>query len=246
MRHARRLGDQQDRRLGIGVGTHDHRQHLAGWRLQGAGQVTVSEGRPRPCVHDRGAGGHRQVRSHTARFGQLGHQRHAVAVQRLHAREVRRRLGLSRQDVLHEALLAAHQLQRVAVRLLVSDRRLGDGAERLAAGAARAMRRPHLDRVRQLHEACRASPERVRARFGDALHAGRALEQVRPTQIAHEDEVAGDHADRLGRAAADIGDEIAHVLRGVARRVHGLEADVAHLEGVAVLQQRVRVGAHPA
>ncbi len=103
------------------------------------------------------------------------------------------------------------------------------------------MPRPELQVVGELLEAL----DRIEERSGRVLHrvleTRRTLQQVGPPHIAHEDEVAGEHAHRFA-GCRGVGEQEAHVLRRVTRRVQRLDEHVAHTERVAVLQQGRAVG----
>jgi hypothetical protein len=179
--------------------------------------------------------------------GREGRQRGALAedgrarlVGSLHAAEVERRVGLALEQRLDEAFLVAglHQRRPPAGELLVADGGARYGAERLAAGAARAMAGPHLDVVGQREEAVAQAGEEPLGAFEAGVDAaGGLVEQVGPADVADEDEVAGEVEAGL-LAGGAVGHQERQVLGGMPRRVDGLEPHVAELDDVAVLQQR--------
>ena len=83
----------------------------------------------------------------------------------------------------------------------------------------------------------------MRRRLRAPRDARGALEQIGPADIADEHEVARDHAHRVVRAAAAVGDLVAHMLGRMTRRVHHADLDVADLEHVAVLHEHRVVAA---
>ncbi len=95
---------------------------------------------------------------------------------------------------------------------------------------------PDLEIVGLGLEALDAPEQRPRRRFHRALDPRGALEQVGPSHVAHEDEVAGDRSDRLGRRGA-VGDEEGEVLRRVPRRMQRLDPHATHVERVPVAER---------
>src|SRR5690606_28445624 len=108
--------------------------------------------------------------------------------------------------------------------------------QRLAASGSRAVARPDLQIVRKLQEL----PGRcIEPSSGGVLlpfDPGRRFEEIRSTDVSHEDEVARHRPDRLHRSRSAIGYEKTEVLRGVTRRVQRGNLDVADAEGIPILQ----------
>ena len=99
------------------------------------------------------------------------------------------------------------------------------------------MRRPDLQPVGPFRELPDLRVERPRAGLHGAFHVRRALEQVRPADVADEDEVPRGGGDRLGRMRL-IRHEKRQMLGRMARRVHHVERHVADLDPIAMLHQR--------
>jgi hypothetical protein len=78
--------------------------------------------------------------------------------------------------------------------------------------------------------------QRPRRRVHRASDARGALEQVGPSDVADEDEIAGDGGERLG-CRLRVGDQKRDVLRGVSGRMHHIDAHAADRERIAVLKQ---------
>ena len=106
------------------------------------------------------------------------------------------------------------------------------------------MRRPDLKELRQAAE-LPLNRRKLCARggFHHADHSGRALEQVRAANIADEDEVTAGQRDEIFCAGARVTNEIAQVLRRVARRVDRAEFDVPDRKLIAVTQEAMRIAA---
>ena len=92
---------------------------------------------------------------------------------------------------------------------------------------------PDLEPLGPLIEGLQALPQRPRAALHGPLDVGGALQQVRPSHVTDEDEVAGGGGDGLvGRQP--IGDEEGDVFRRVAGRGDHVHGDPPHLDAVAV------------
>ena len=209
--------------------------------------MAITECRPRPNVDHPHA---IEVRAEFGRRGTRGdrnriEQRHAVTIPFLHTREVERWLGLTAQNALDERFLVGGQRQGWIEKPLVADGRLRHGAHGLAAGAAGAMRGPNLKMIRKFEETTGAGDECVRRFVLGSGDACRRLQEIRATEIADEDEVATDHADRGICSAAEIGDQIREVFRRVTRRMHRGESDVSNVERIAVEQYSMVVSLEP-
>lgn len=159
----------------------------------------------------------------------------------LHAGEVEGWLGLAREDEVDEALLVVGCSDRGVESPFIADGAHGDGAERFAAGAARAVGGPDLDEVGDAAQLFDCGEKASGGRFHVARVAHGGLEQIGATEIAHEHEVARGHPDGGGRVDAAVGDEQGEVLGRVPGRVDRAELDVADREGVAVFEQVVVV-----
>ena len=142
----------------------------------------------------------------------------ALAIEHLHAREVRRRLRQIGEDRAHERCLGL-VLEQLVDAALLPDGRVLRRADTRAAEGSRAMPRPDLDVVceRQEHRV-----ERVVQLVGQ--EACRILsQQIRPANGRDEERVAGQHPRRRVRRL----DENRNVLGRVPRRVKDCEAHVA-------------------
>ncbi len=156
----------------------------------------------------------------------------------LHACEVKLRLGLSVEDGVHEVVFAFEcSADHRVILTLVSDRRLRHGTQGFAAGGSGAVGGPDLHVVGHVEETLHRAVELTRRRLHHAFDFGRRFEQIGTTQVVHKCEVAGYNAHRLRSASALVGDRKGEVLGRVARRMNGLNLDVADREGVAVVKQ---------
>ena len=146
---SRQLTYQDDSLFWFDERTNHHWQHLSQRCVQRSRQMTISECRPRPRVHHHRPGRlprccmSAHVRYH-GRHRNSTKRRNPIAVQRLHARKVKRRLGLARQDVFHECGFVTHQFQHWTVGHFISNRGLRNGAKCLATSAPGSVRWPHL------------------------------------------------------------------------------------------------------
>ena len=124
-------------------------------------------------------------------------------------------------------------LERTIEAALEADRGGPLGAHALAAERAGDMPGKDLDAVRELEQPAK----RVKEAFGAFLRADR---QIRPSCVADEERVAGEHEPGLvGTGAIDDGE--ARVLRPVPGRVDRAEHDLAELQLHAVLERVVRI-----
>ena len=86
----------------------------------------------------------------------------------------------------------------------------------------------------------------MRGLLHSTFDSGSGLQQVRPTEIAHEHEVATEDADRFGCPTASILHEETHVLRCMSGRVHRRELDSTDPEGFTIGQFGVGIRFEPA
>ena len=89
----------------------------------------------------------------------------------------------------------------------------------------------------ELQEALGGLEEATSRRLPRSFDTGGCLEQVRPADVAHEDEVAGGDANRLARSPAQVRHEEAHMLWRVTGRVKRLDANVADLKRIPVFKE---------
>src|SRR6185503_236411 len=97
---------------------------------------------------------------------------------------------------------------------------------------------PELQPVRAT--LCEAA-QRLEEQLGAGPHAsfgtGNLLEQVRPANVADENEIAGQRADLLS-GLQRVGDEEGEMLRRMPRSMHRFDADMTDGKRVPVLQER--------
>ncbi len=161
----------------------------------------------------------------------------ARAIQSLHARKVRRRIRLPLEHRLDERL-AILDLQRPVGQPLVAQRRLRNGAERLAACRPRAVPGPDLQVHREsLDEALQRVEELRRGHAHRSGHVGRAFQQVGAPHVAHEKKVAGERPHRMRRRRR-VGHDEDEMFGRVAWGVHHVDAHTPHHEVVAIAQER--------
>ena len=98
------------------------------------------------------------------------------------------------------------------------------------------MARPDLQPVLVLRKRLQALPQRPRPHLHRPLDVGGAFEQVGTADVADEHEVAGDGGNRQVGGGA-VGDQERQVLGRVAGRVQHVDADVANLQVIAVVQE---------
>ena len=170
------------------------------------------------------------------RRGQRSKNRRTVPIHLFHPGEVPRWLGLARQNLPHELVFPIRP-ERPVESPLIPDGRLRHRSEPLATGRPGAMSRPDLEMIRKRLEPRQTPVELPGSRLRGVGDPGRLLQQIGAAHVADEDEVAGDHPDRLGRRGA-VGDHEDQVLRGVARRVNRLNRDVADGDRVAIREHR--------
>ena len=178
------------------------------------------------------------VEMHPARLRQCAEHGGADLVDVLHVGKVGRRLRLAAEDEIHERLFVPgrRELECGIEFFLVAEGRVGHRAERLAARAARAVRRKHLHMAGQFGDFPQAAVTRARPGLLGAHETGGLLQQIGPARVPDEKKIAAQHRHRFICAAAEVGHEIDHVLRRVARCVDGLKFDVADFETIAVTQ----------
>lgn len=168
----------------------------------------------------------------------FAHDGRALAVFALHPAEVGVGVGLAVEEFVDEALLVVccEVGTPPGVEPLVTDGGGGDGAEGLAAGAARAVTGMDLDVVGKGQELVPQAGEELRGAFEAGIDsAGCLIEQVRPAQVTGEDEVAGEQVAGMV-AERTVGDQERQVFRCVPGGVDGLDADIAESELVAVVE----------
>jgi hypothetical protein len=100
------------------------------------------------------------------------------------------------------------------------------------------MRRPHLQELRQGPELVLNGPV-LRAGRGHhhARDTGRSLQQVGPSDVADEHEVAARQGHEVGGPASRVPDQIAQMFGGVSRGVDGLELDESDGEAVPMCKE---------
>ena len=235
------VGLRVDRPAGVGA-------RLAGGEVDGAFDGAVVDVVGGAGVDDDevtgfDAGGHLLRRQLVQLRQRIAEHGGAVPVLALHPPEVRRRVGLAVEEFGDEALLVVvlHVLGPPRELPLVTHRAGRQGPQGLAAGRARAVGREHLDVVGQGEEALAQAGEQLLGAVDAGVlvvrrvAAGGLVEQVRSAEVTTEHEVAGERvAGLVGERA--VGDEEHEVLGRVAGGVHGLELDVAELDGVAVAE----------
>ena len=134
------------------------------------------------------------------------------------------------------------RLKRAVRAQFVADSRHRNIAQRLATRAARAVCRPDLEELRQAAEFTLDRRElRPRRRLHDTDDSGRSFQQVGPTDVADEDEIAAGQRDEVLCTAAGVTNEIAQVLRCMAGRVNRLEFDEPHRELIVMAEQPVGI-----
>ncbi len=147
-------------------------------------------------------------------------------------REVERRDGLTLGDRVHEGVLA-HRRERVVGAALLADGRLARGGKILATRRTRTVGREDTRRVRQGQELV---VHRVVEHPGELVSGPTdGSEQVRPTDVADEQGVAGQHPPRIGIVGV-LPDHDRHRLGRVARRQSDLENHLAQHQPLTLVQ----------
>ena len=161
-------------------------------------------------------------------------ERRAGLVDRPHPGEVRRKSRLAVEQRPGERVDLERQERVVAP--LVADRRGRRGRDPGRAQRARAVGRVDTHEILVGQQDV---VERVVHRVGVRDGVG-GTQQVRPPDRADQQRPAGQERDRLA-CPARVGQLVGHVLRGVARCVERGEAQLAHVERVAVVDRPVLV-----
>jgi hypothetical protein len=148
--------------------------------------------------------------------------------------EVDRSFGLIGDDALHE-LLPAHGLERIVLRVLGADR--GDGLHAEVLTADRAGPMAGIEE-RVLGQAQQLSVQRVIKHAGQRLggHAN-GRQEVGAADVADQERVPGEHRVRPARVARQVDDDDRDAFRRVPGRLEDLQADIAELQRVAVLER---------
>ena len=188
------------------------------------------------------------IKTHWMHRRKLSKQGRADFVHALHVGEVGGRFGLSAENETHKLLFTfvERQFQGRVEFLLVAESGVCDRAERFSASAPGTVRGQDLHVAWHLRDLAEAFIKGPRALLLSALESSRLFQQVRAPGVSHKKEIAAEHGDRLIRPTAVVCDEKNHMLGRVARRVNGLQFDIADLEGVAVVEGMVaREGFRP-
>ena len=136
---------------------------------------------------------------------------------------------MSRENEVDERLFVQCRLKRAVRAQFVAHSRHRNIAQRFATGTAGAVCRPDLEELRQAPEFTLDRRELCpRRRLHDTSDSGRSFQQVGPTDVADEDEIAAGQRDEVFRTAAGVTNEIAQVLRCMPGRVNRLEFDEPH------------------
>ena len=170
----------------------------------------------------------------------------SISILDLHAGEIQWRRRLTAEHLGHEAFLFFHQVQSGIESAFIAHRRLGNCTKGFSTGASCTMCRQHLEEIGQLEKATCGSRQVSCGVFLHAFDARSCFQKIRPAKISHEHEIATQDPDWFVRSTTEVGDQIAEVLRGVPRSVHGGEFDATNVELVSVGEFRVGHSIKPA
>ena len=164
----------------------------------------------------------------------MTHERPCL-VDALHLSEILRRFRLTSEYHLHELVFVGHT-ERPVEETLIPNGAVRDRAQPLAAGRSRTMARPDLQPVGIAPETLKRRIQRARCTLHRAFDLRRPLQQIRPTHVANEHEVARHHGDGFA-GGGRVGDQKAEMLRRMPGRMHGGHHDIADLERISILEQ---------